>query len=391
MPPQHPHPSPHQQAHPSIPPALVQVAAAVARAVADARDPAALEPWHDDRFGELALAVYAQQQRHVPAYREWCEATGEADPKHWRDIPALPIAAFKRMRVAAHPPGSDAAVWHSSTTTGATPSRHFLPDTGLYELSLLAAADAALTPERTAGAELRAIQLVPGGDHDAHSSLGHMLDLVGTRLCSSRVVCASEHGIDAPAAWRELAEAAAHGIPVLLLASSFALVHLLDHGAGDVRLAAGSRLMDTGGYKGRSREVSRHELMATACRRLGVLPSLCENEYGMSELSSQAYVGTIASALGRPLSMGAGAGTGRWQPPWFRTRVVDPTTLVEVGDGERGLLVHHDLANAWTCAAIRTDDVGIRRGDGFELLGRAPGSELRGCSLRLEDVFGPLA
>jgi hypothetical protein len=67
-------------------------------------------------------------------------------------------------------------------------------------------------------------------------------------------------------------------------------------------------------------------------------------------------------------------------------RVVDPITLDEVADGEQGLLVFHDLANVWSCAAVRSEDLGIRRGAGFELVGRAPGATLKGCSLQLEDL-----
>ena len=79
-------------------------------------------------------------------------------------------------------------------------------------------------------------------------------------------------------------------------------------------------------------------------------------------------------------------GFARWLPSTMRVRVVDPESLVEVADGEEGLLVFHDVANVHSCAAIRTEDLGIRRGDSFELVGRAPGATLKGCSLRLEDA-----
>jgi Fe2+ transport system protein FeoA len=67
-------------------------------------------------------------------------------------------------------------------------------------------------------------------------------------------------------------------------------------------------------------------------------------------------------------------------------RVVDPQTLEPVADGETGLIVHHDLANVWSCACIRTEDLGVRRGASFELVGRAPGAVVKGCSLQLADM-----
>ena len=173
--------------------------------------------------------------------------------------------------------------------------------------------------------------------------------------------------------------------PVVVLATSFALVQLFDATDTSLTLPPGSRVMDTGGYKGRTRELTREGLLELVGARLGVPPMLCENEYGMSELSSQAWLGTVAAGLGAaPLPAPRG---GRWQPPWIRTRVVSPETLEDVEDGEEGLLVHHDLANAWSCAAIRTEDWGLRIGNSYALLGRAPGAELRGCSLQLEDVL----
>ena len=174
--------------------------------------------------------------------------------------------------------------------------------------------------------------------------------------------------------------------PVLLLATSFALVMLFEaaeaNGWDTIELPRGSRVVDTGGYKGRTRELTREALVAQIGAWLGVAPEWCENEYGMSELSSQCWLGNVAAATGHPLTDGA----PRWMPPWLRVRVVDAVTLSEVADGEQGLLVFHDLANVWSCAAIRSEDLAIRRGDGFELVGRAPGAALKGCSLQLEDV-----
>ena len=360
--------------------------------------------WTDLAFNRHALELFRAQYECVPAYRAWCDhelsdrgSVSVTDVSRWQDVPALPIEAFKRLRVAPEAGAGDepeAAVWHSSGTTGANVSRHHLRSTELYEASLAASAFAALVPGPDDD-RLVAVQLAASGADAPASSLSHMLDTIRLRICHDGGAWVSGDGVvDSDGAWARLARAAGAGEPVLLLATSIALALLFDATAdGDaIALPAGSRVMDTGGAKGTSRTVNRAELVTLVGERLGVAAGMCENEYGMSELSSQAYLGTIARQLRRPLpghqpGVSDGDGELRWQPPWFRTRVVDPATLREIADGETGLLVHHDLANAWSCAVVRSEDIGVRRGRSYELVGRAAGAALRGCSLQLQDVL----
>jgi hypothetical protein len=343
------------------------------------------QAWTGDRFTELALQLAAAQYESVPIYRAWCDhALGSVrldDLDDWRDVPALPICAYKQARVAGH--AVDAATWTSSGTTGAATSTHILGSLAQYDASLLYGCRRALVPD---GVRPLCLQLAPNAAEAPQSSLSHMLDSARLELCvDGGTFVDASFKVDPRGAWSALDAAAGGDQPVLVLATSFALVQLLEATADEqpVRLPPGSRLMDTGGYKGRTRELTRGELLELVGERLGIEPAWCENEYGMSELSSQAWLGTIARSVGQPLSDTA----GRWQPPWFRTRVVDPLSLTEVANGDEGLLVHHDLANVWSCAAVRSEDWGRRLGDSYELLGRAPGAELRGCSLQLEDVL----
>jgi len=214
--------------------------------------------------------------------------------------------------------------------------------------------------------------------------------------------------------------------PSLLLGTAFSFVHLLDFLVErNLRfdLPAGSRVMETGGYKGRSRALPKTELHQLITERLGVPPSHIICEYGMSELSSQAYDGTIQANIldlphpgplpkerencrqsaGEsvrfrnskertmlfPLPEGEGQGEGKRAvkshyfqfPPWTRVQIISPETGNEVADGETGLIRMFDLANVFSVMAIQTEDLGIRRGDGFELIGRAALAESRGCSL----------
>lgn len=154
---------------------------------------------------------------------------------------------------------------------------------------------------------------------------------------------------------------------VAVLGTAFLFVNLLDEMERVglcFGLAEGSWVLETGGYKGRTREVPKRELHRLLKERLGV--SKAFGEYGMSELSSQAYAGED--------------GVFRF-PPWARAQIVSPATGREANEGERGLIRVYDLANVWSVMAVQTEDVGIKVGDGFQLLGRAAAAEARGCSL----------
>jgi hypothetical protein len=141
-----------------------------------------------------------------------------------------------------------------------------------------------------------------------------------------------------------------------------------------MELPPGSRVMETGGYKGRSRAMAKEELHALIRERLGIADSHLICEYGMSELSSQAYDRVAGSNRQRSFQF----------PPWARARIISPETGSEVAEAETGLIQILDLANARAVMAVMTEDIGVKRGDGFELVGRAALSEARGCSLMLK-------
>jgi hypothetical protein len=164
------------------------------------------------------------------------------------------------------------------------------------------------------------------------------------------------------------------------LGTAFSFVHLVDYLSQYSKafsLSAGSVVMETGGYKGKSRAIPRAKLHELICARLGVAQKQIVCEYGMSELSSQAY--------GRVTSVGL-HGEERQAPvfrfpTWVRRQIISPETGKEVKEGETGLIRVFDLANVYSVMAIQTEDLGIKRGEGFELVGRSSLSESRGCSL----------
>ncbi|MCI0339802.1 MAG: hypothetical protein L0216_01415 [Planctomycetales bacterium] len=350
-------------------------------------------PRDDARFDALARRVYVHQYARNMAYRPLARVRGGRPEtvRTWRDLPACPTDAFKEADLATFPPAEAAAVFESSGTSRGRPGRHFLPRLDLYEAALLESFRHYVLPDRPA---IRLAILAPPPEEAPRSSLGHMLATVRSRLGTPASAWFVRGGVLlAREAEEALRVAAGAGEPVAVLATAFALVQFLDDlAARGVRVAlpAASRLMETGGYKGRSREVPRDELYNRAGERLGIPEAFCVNEYGMTEMGSQFYDGGLRAALGLPGPEFPGEG-GRVKrpPPWVRTMVADTeSALDEVADGGVGLLRHVDLVNRGSVAALLTGDLGRRRGDGFEVLGRASGAEARGCSLAMEDLLG---
>jgi hypothetical protein len=175
-------------------------------------------------------------------------------------------------------------------------------------------------------------------------------------------------------------ELASESRPALVVGTAFGFVHLLDtlSTAGHrVVLPEGSRIMETGGFKGRSRVVGRDELYADLETWLGIPPARIVNEYGMTELLSQLYEPVLREGLGYPRRHVA--------PPWLKVRALDPLTLAPLPSGRVGMLAFFDLANAGSVSHVLSDDLGSVDSDGVRLQGRASGAELRGCSLTLDD------
>ena len=337
------------------------------------------------QFSALALELFGLQFTHNPAYRKICEGRRltPATVTHWTQIPAVPAAAFKELEMTSLAPAGRTAAFHSSGTTEQKPGRHFHSAASLavYEASLwpwfqknvLAAGDG----WRMADGPL--VFLSPPLAQVPHSSLVHMFETVRQKLGAAetafvgRLAADGSWTLDFAAVVDRLASGGpTRGAqPWLLLGTAFSLVHLLDYLA-DAQLhfilPAGSRVMETGGYKNRSRSMPKAELHAFITERLGVSRENIICEYGMSELSSQAYDTGSRSRVFR-------------FPPWARVQIISPETGREVAEGETGLIRILDLANVYSVAAIQTEDLGILRGDGFELVGRAPRAEPRGCSL----------
>ena len=344
-------------------------------------------PATDETFAALALDVFRHQFAGNPAYAKFCQLRGAspANVRDWRDVPALPTAAFKETEVTSLQETERIAVFHSSGTTGQETSRHFhsKASLALYEASLLSTfREHFLNPGADDEAEERFheappgfIFLTPPPAAVPHSSLVHMFETVRGSGASrdsaftGKLLPDGSWTLDMETTLFAIRKSMCANRPIALLGTAFNWVHLLEQFAANnrrYRLAAGSRALETGGYKGRSREVPRAELHGLITWHLGIPTQRIVTEYGMSELSSQAY-----AASGAPLQF----------PPWCRARIISPETGRPVQEGETGLVRLFDLANLWSVSAVQTSDLAVARGAGFEHLGRAPAAEPRGCSL----------
>lgn len=340
----------------------------------------------DGAFNALALRLFAYQYSANRPYHQYCQRRGQTPDsvQHWRQIPAVPIGAFKELTLSCIPPEQAEAVWMSSGTTNPEKrSKHYQARLAIYNASMLPNFAAHVLPD---AARLPMLVLNPSRTLLPNSSLAHYLHLVLETFGApgSAFVLGAE-GLDHEALATALRQAEQHGQPVCLLGTSFAFVHALDTCAEThqrFRLPAGSRIMDTGGFKGQSRELTREELYGLFAEYFGVPETHCVNMYGMSEFSSQFLDNTLRLA-----HRGESAPLAKDNPPWTRTVVVDPETLQPVPEGQRGLLLHYDLANRNSVLAILTEDVGVASAAGFVLEGRAQGSEARGCSLAIDEML----
>ena len=338
----------------------------------------------DARFEALALALWAFQFARCAPYRRFCETRGRipAEVRRWQDIPAVPTGAFKELALTSFPRERAVHVFRTSGTTVSERGALLLDTLDVYEASLRASFARGVLPDLAPGGRISFQVLAPSTAEAPDSSLSHMFDtaiLDAGSPDSGHWV--TRGALDAPRALRALETAERSGDPVALCGTAFAFVHLLDELDRRGRrfaLPRSARVMETGGFKGRARAVSRDELYAWIEDRLGVPPARIVNQYGMTELGSQFY----DSVLGDP-----SAPRRKLAPPWTRVRILDAKSGAPVANGEIGRIAVLDLANTGSVCALETADLGRAHGDGFEVIGRDPDAEERGCSIAADALL----
>ncbi|HTN42360.1 MAG TPA: long-chain fatty acid--CoA ligase [Nitrospiria bacterium] len=339
----------------------------------------------EGRFDTLALRVFAFQYERNPSYRRYCEAKNQTPDRvgSWREIPAVPTAAFKELDLACDRP--EKVFFTSGTSQGPTKrGRHLIPRLDIYRASILPNFTVHLLPDLV---ELRMLILTGSPEVWPHSSLAHMMEVVRQEYGGpDSVYFISDAGLDLEGLFRSLRETCEQNRPVLLSGVTLAFHQFLDYcqaRRASFRLPPGSRIMDTGGLKGRKIDLSKPELYRRFEEALGVPQTHIVNEYGMTEMGSQFYDNSLSDHLN-----GIARPRHKRVPPWVRTRAVDPETLEDRPQGSTGVLRHFDLANCGSVSALQTEDIGLEVADGFEITGRLAGTETRGCSLLVEDILG---
>ncbi len=368
-------------------------------------------PLPDAAFDAFARRAFEIQFEASAVYRAFCRGRG-VDPGNltsWEEIPAVPAEAFKRLDLVAGDPGDAARVFVTSGTTSSSGlrGRHFVLDLDLYRASLLPNFAAHVLP----GVERPPLlSLIPSPAEAPTSSLSFMIGVVAEELAGPTAwLVDGRGGLDAEAF---LAAAGEHGDAhgaLLVTGTAFSFVHLIDglNALGRrAALPAGSRIMETGGFKGRSRSVSGAELYRAIEEVLGVAERHVVNEYGMTELLSQLYEPTLLRTGAAQANPGPGSEPDReagsepdreaaavpgrgvhMPPPWLRVRALDPVTLEPLEAGREGLLCFFDLANAGSVCHILTEDLGSVTPEGVRLRGRVVGAEPRGCSRAMDEVL----
>jgi len=313
-------------------------------------------------FGEMAAALHAFQFRHNAPYQRFCEQAGVGEfVEQWRQIPCVPQEAFKHADLRSFPAGETTRTFRTSGTTGEGYGQHHFRTLEIYEAAVREGWRQADMPPGPY------LVIAPHPEEVPHSSLSHML----ATLAPHGAFVAAGGAVD-------LERVQAVDYPVCLLGTALGFLNLFEQmtKAGiTMRLPPGSTVMETGGYKGSGRNMSRADLYAMFGDKLGIASDDIYNEYGMTELSSQFY------ARG-PQGFHCG-------PPWARAVVADPLTLEEVDEGETGILLIYDAANVGSVVGIRTRDLAVKRGDTFELLGRDPSALPRGCSRAADERMSP--
>ena len=312
----------------------------------------------EDDFNALALKVFQYQYQCNATYHQYVSALklNLNDITHYSQIPFLPIEFFKTQQVVCNDLSENAICFSSSGTTGQITSKHYVNDISIYETSFAKGFEKfygnpsdycilALLPnylERTGSSLVYMFNnLIEKSQHNLSGFyLNNLTDLVNTITTLKQT-----------------------GQKTILLGVTYALLDLADLNVG---LTDNFMVMETGGMKGRRKELLKEELHFILKTKFGI--SSIHSEYGMTELLSQAY----------------SKGNGLFESPnWMKIMIRDindPFTYVK--NQKSGGVNVIDLANINSCSFIETKDLGrINQDSNFEILGRFDTSDIRGCNL----------
>lgn len=323
---------------------------------------------------EAAAAVVAYQRDHIPALRAFWDRRGFTETSPPLTAPGVPTDVFKHATLVSDEAPPSITFRTSGTTVGARGQSPRI-STVCYDHGAIHAFNQLPLPNAPAFPALT----FPTTTHP-DSSLSHMVATLATHHRTTPAFCLSPKGIDHPT----LRTHATPERPTVLFGTAFALVHLLD--SAPLPLHPDSLLIETGGYKGQSRTLSKPDLYTALAQHTSLPITSIRSEYSMTELSSQLYSTPWDTTGPQHLT----------PPPWLVPTAVNPETLHPLPHGTPGLLRFFDLANVDTPCAIQTSDIGtVHRHTGTSsaptltvtLQGRHPDATPRGCSLAAEEVL----
>jgi phenylacetate-coenzyme A ligase PaaK-like adenylate-forming protein len=311
----------------------------------------------EEEFNKACISVFNQQIKNITVYKEFVEGlkVNTNTINHYRQIPFLPIQFFKSHAIISDESKSE-ITFTSSGTTGSVTSAHFVENVNLYEESYLTAFN------RFYGdiADWCILALLPNYSEREGSSLIYMIDdlIQKSKHHNSGYFLHNHEDLH-----HTLLQLKAKKQKTLLIGVTYALLDFVEKQAIDFPKLT---VMETGGMKGKRKEMVREELHQVLCAGFGI--EKIHSEYGMTELLSQAY----------------SKGDGIFDcPPWMKILIRDtndPLTLID--NNKTGGINVIDLANNNSCSFIATQDLGkIIKNDSFEVLGRFDNSDIRGCNL----------
>ena len=308
-------------------------------------------------FKELALKVFAFQFQNNPTYRAYCTHLQKSPSNVLQisDIPFLPIEFFKTYKVISSTKTPE-VIFESSGTTSGNTSKHHVVDLSLYEKSFVQGFNTFYGPVK----DYCILALLPSYLERGGSSLIYM---VNDLIRQSKHPSSGFYLNNLSELSQKLDELQDQGTKTLLIGVSFALLDLAEEFP---MLLDNVIIMETGGMKGRRKELIRQELHGILKKAFQV--SEIHSEYGMTELLSQAY----------------SKGDGLFEcPPWMQIITRDTEDPLGIqSHGKTGGINVIDLANVYSCSFIATQDLGKTYANGtFEVLGRFDHSDVRGCNL----------
>ncbi len=313
---------------------------------------------NETEFDKTCLQVFRFQYENNSVYQQFCRLLHKSSEnvKSYQEIPFLPIEFFKSKKVISGKEDAE-IIFTSSGTTGNTTSSHYVSDLEIYEKSFFKGFKKfygdpedyiilALLPsylERTGSSLIyMADNLIKASGHEDSGFYLNELDILAEKLLR----------LDS------------EGKKILLIGVSFALLDLVENYHFDLK---NTIVMETGGMKGRRREMIRQELHDILNKGFGT--KSIHSEYGMTELLSQAY----------------STGNGIFEcPPWMKILLRDPEDALSlIPENKTGGINVIDLANTYSCSFIATQDLGRLTPAGLQILGRFDNSDIRGCNLMI--------